>query len=215
MLLSLFANVTIPTGLTSTDIWEYFSNKYGEHYLLPELTDYNNNFDDTKIFCYNMSEINRYLKNIFKINAVKYKRLIESLNKDYNVLEPYYMEEEHSEGNKSSDTTMKYTAHTDTNNESSMDDTTNLYPASSTSYGSHDDTIKRDHNQSTTFKDAVFESGSDETHHRKDYRHGNIGNQTQADLILKEIELAENNLYDIISKDIAEMLCYKIFLTSC
>lgn len=214
-LISLFATITLPTGINSEVLWEYFNNKYGEHYLLPELTDYYNTFDDTNIFYIRMGEINRYLKNLFNVNAVKYKRLIDSLNKDYDVLEPYYMDEEHSEGNKSSDTTMKYAQHIDTNSESSMDDTTNLYPTSNTQYGAHDDSIERDHDQSTTFKGDTFESGSDETHHRKDYRHGNIGNQTQADLILKEVELAENNVYDIISKDMAEMLCYKIFLTSC
>lgn len=215
---TLFTGITTPDGFgDKTEFWRFIQNNYGEHRVMWNYTaqypNPENVFGRVRRCNPDLTRINKGLISVFNANNIKYKRLISSLNADYNPLEPYNVEEEHSEGNKSSKTSMMYAQHTDTTNESSMDDTTNLYPASSVSYGTHTDTVDREHNQKTSFKGSDFEPNSDETHHRKDYRHGNIGNQTQADLIEKEILLTRYNFWDIVSKDITDMVCLKIFMS--
>lgn len=193
-----------------TDFWKYFITKYGHYRIMQQYTEEVNDM----LIC-EPTDFNKGVYPVLIANHQKYDRLAKALKKDYDVLEPYSVEEEHSEGNKSSSTEMDYKTHTDTTSESSMDDTTNLYPASSVSYGGHKDVVSRTHDQKTQFREVDFEPNSDETHHRMDYRHGNIGNQTQADLISKEIELARFNFWDIICKDILDSVCLKLFFTSC
>ena len=193
-----------------TDFWKYLIAKYGHYRILEQYTEKENDM----LVC-DYINFNKGVYPILIANHNKYDRLAKAINKDYDVLEPYNVEEEHSEGNKSSNTEMDYKTHTDTTSESSMDDTTNLYPASSVSYGGHKDVVSRTHDQKTQFRDVDFEPNSDETHHRMDFRHGNIGNQTQADLISKEIELAKFNFWDIVCKDILDSVCLKLFFTSC
>lgn len=195
---------------SKTDFWKYFITKYGHYRIMQQYTEEVNDM----LIC-EPTDFNKGVYPVLIANHQKYDRLAKALKKDYDVLEPYAVDEEHSEGNKSSKSNMFYAQHTDTTSESSMDDTQHLYPASEVEYGQHTDYIERTHDQSTTFKDTTFESGSDETHHRKDYRHGNIGNQTQADLIEKEIELARFNFWDIVCKDILDAVCLKLFYTSC
>lgn len=214
ILQSIFYNISLPTGLTSNDIWSFLSNKYGEHYLLPEVTDYNNTFDDTNIYCFSSSELNRYLTNVFITNDSKYKRLLESLNKKYDVLAPYNIKEEHSLGEANSKVNSHSDTHEDINKESAMDDTT-LVQKTSTYYPSYTDYVEGAHDRSVTFQGNSFETNMDSISHKKDIREGNIGNHSFAELIEKEIKLARYNLFDIISQDIVDVIAYKIFATSC
>lgn len=190
-----------------TDFWKYFITHYG-HYRI--MYDYTENSNGTLI-C-DPLDFNKGAHPVIVANKEKYDRLAKSLKKDYNVLAPYNIEEEHSTGNKSSKTTMHYAQHEDKNKESSMDNTT-LYDASSIDYAMHDDTVDREHNQSTTFAGATFEPNSDETSHTKDSRVGNIGNHSFSELIEKELKLARYNLWDIISHDLLDNICLKYFMS--
>lgn len=190
-----------------TDFWKYFITHYG-HYRI--MYDYTENSNDTLI-C-DPLDFNKGAHPVLVANREKYNRLAKSLKKDYDVLSPYKIEEEHATGNKSSKTTMHYGTHEDTNKESSMDNTT-LYAASATNYEMHDDTVDREHNQSTTFAGNTFEPNSDETSHTKDSRVGNIGNHSFSELIEKELKLARYNLWDIISHDLLDNICLKYFMS--
>lgn len=214
ILQSIFYNITLPTGLTSTDIWSFLCDKYGEHYLLPELTDYNNTFDGTDVYCFKFSELNRYLTNVFVTNDSKYQRLLDSLNKKYDVLSPYKINEEHSYGEANAKVKTHYANHQDVNKESAMDDTT-LVQKTATDYAEHTDDVVAEHDRSVNFQGNSFETNMDSISHKKDIREGNIGNHSYAELIEKEIKLARYNLYDIISQDIVDVIAYKIFATSC
>ena len=189
-----------------SDFWKYFITKYGHYRIMGQYTEESNDM----LICDNL-DFNEGAYPVLIANHQKYDRLAKALKAEYDVLEPYNVEEEHSEGNKSSGTEMDYKQHTDTTSESSMDDTQHLYPAQEVEYGAHKDSVDRKHDRSTTFRDETFEEYSDETHHRKDYRHGNIGNQTQADLIEKELKLARFNFWDVICKDLLDAICLKIF----
>ena len=136
---------------SKTDFWKYFITKYGHYRIMQEYTE---EVDDMLI-C-EPTDFNKGVYPVLIANHQKYDRLAKALKKDYDVLEPYAVDEEHSEGNKSSKSNMFYAQHTDTTSESSMDDVQHLYPASEVEYGQHTDYIERTHDQSTTFKDAVF-----------------------------------------------------------
>ena len=190
-----------------TDFWKYFITHYG-HYRI--MYDYTENSNDTLI-C-DPLDFNKGAHPVLVANREKYNRLAKSLKKDYNVLAPYNIDEEHATGNKTSKTTMHYAQHEDKNKESSMDNTT-LYDAASTLYAQHDDTVDREHNQSTTFKNDTFEPNSDETSHTKDSRIGNIGNHSFSELIEKELKLARYNLWEVISHDLLDNICLKFFMS--
>lgn len=190
-----------------TDFWKYFITHYGHYRIMYE---YCEEVNDTLV-C-NHLDFNKGAYPVLMSNHEKYDRLAKSLKANYDVLSPYNIEEEHSTGNKSSKTTMHYAEHEDKNKESSMDNTT-LYDASSTLYSMHDDTVDREHNQSTTFKNDTFEPNSDETSHTKDSRIGNIGNHSFSELIEKELKLARYNLWDIISHDLLDNICLKYFMS--
>lgn len=193
-----------------TDFWKYLITKYGHYRIMKQYTEV---VDNSLVCDHLLFNVGAYP--VLIANHEKYDRLAKALKEQYNVLEPYYMDEEHSEGSKSADTTMENAQQTNTNYETSMDDTANSYQTGKVVADKYDDVVKRKHDQSTQFKGSSFESGSDETHHRMDYRHGNIGNQSQADLIEKEIELARTNLWDVIAKDLLDNICLKIFYSSC
>ena len=148
---------------SKTDFWKYFITKYGHYRIMQQYTE---EVDDMLI-C-EPTDFNKGVYPVLIANHQKYDRLAKALKKDYDVLEPYSVDEEHSEGNKSSNTEMDYKNHTDTTKETSMDDTVNLYPASSVEYGGHKDVVGRTHDQSTTFKDTTFESGLSDTHFIKE-----------------------------------------------
>lgn len=190
-----------------TDFWKYFITHYG-HYRI--MYDYTENLNGTLI-C-DPLDFNKGAHPVLIANHEKYDRLAKSLKTSYDVLSPYNIQEEHATGNKISKTTMHYAQHEDKNKESSMDNTT-LYDASSIDYAMHDDTVDREHNQSTTFKDAAFEPNSDETSHTKDSRIGNIGNHSFSELVEKELKLARYNLWDIISHDLLDNICLKFFMS--
>ena len=184
-----------------TDFWKYFITIMYEY--CEEVND--------KLVCDHL-DFNLGAYPVLVSNHEKYDRLAKSLKANYDVLFPYNIEEEHSTGNKTSKTTMHYGQHEDKNKESSMDNTT-LYDASSTDYAQHDDTVDREHNQSTTFAGDTFEPNSDETSHSKDSRIGNIGNHSFSELIEKELKLARYNLWDIISHDLLDNICLKFFMS--
>ncbi len=189
------------------DFWKYFITHYG-HYRI--MYDYCEEVNDTLV-CDHFG-FNKGAYPVLLANHEKYDRLAKSLKTNYDVLSPYNIQEEHSTGNKTSKTTMHYGQHEDVNKESSMDNTT-LYDSTSTNYAMHDDTVDREHNQSTTFKGDTFEPNSDETSHTKDSRIGNIGNHSFSELIEKEITLARYNLWDIISHDLLDNICLKFFMS--
>ena len=190
-----------------TDFWKYFITHYGHYRIMYE---YCEEVNDTLV-CDHL-DFNKGAYPVLMANHEKYDRLAKSLKSNYDVLSPYNIEEEHSTGNKTSKTTMHYDQHEDKNKESSMDNTT-LYDASSTVYAMHDDTIDREHNQSTSFKNATFEPNSDETSHTKDSRIGNIGNHSFSELIEKELKLARYNLWEVISHDLLDNICLKFFMS--
>lgn len=214
---SIFGNVSMPdfpAGITYEDIWIFLQNKYGEHYLLPDVTDYEHTFVDTNIYCPSIPKLNFYMDNLFTTNLPKYNRLLDSLNKKYDVLAPYHIEEEHSLGESNAKLNSHSDTHEDINKESAMDDTT-LVQKTSTYYPSYTDYVEGAHDRSVTFKGNSFETNMDSISHKKDIREGNIGNHSYAELIEKEIKLARYNLFDIISQDIVDVIAYKIFATSC
>ena len=159
-------------------------------------------------------KINGALTSIFLANDAKYNRLLSSLNNKYDVLAPYNIQEEHSTGSKISNYNTDYKQRTDESFETSMDSTTQQ-PSAKEVIGSHKDVFSHDNNVSTTFNGSTFEDNSTSTEHTKDSRVGNIGNHSFAELIEKEIRLTRYNLWDIVCNDIIDMICYKIFVTSC
>lgn len=192
----------------------FLRNKYGEYFLLPDVTDYSNTFDGTHIYCPDISKLKTFMKSIFVTNDSKYQRLLDSLNKKYDVLAPYKIEEEHSLGEANAKLNSHSDTHEDINKESAMDDTT-LVQKTSTYYPSYTDYVEGAHDRSVNFKGNSFETNMDSISHKKDIREGNIGNHSYAELIEKEIKLARYNLYDIIANDIIDMIAYQIFATSC
>lgn len=192
-----------------TDFWKFLITRYGHYRIMQQYTEEVND----ELIC-DPLDFNVFTHPVLTANYEKYNRLAASLKKNYDVLSPYNIEEEHSTGEKHSKATTHYAQHEDTNKESSMDNTT-LYAAASTDYAMHDDYVEREHNQSVTFKEASFEPNADDTSHSKDSRVGNIGNHSYAELIEKEIKLARLNFWDIIAKDILDNGCLKIFYTSC
>lgn len=192
-----------------TDFWKFLITRYGHYRIMQQYTEEVND----ELIC-DPLDFNVFTHPVLVANREKYNRLAASLKKNYDVLSPYNIEEEHSIGEKHSKATTHYGTHEDKNKESSMDNTT-LYDKSSTYFDTHEDYVEREHNQSTTFAGNSFEPNSDDTSHSKDSRVGNIGNHSYAELIEKEIKLARYNFWDIIAKDILDNGCLKIFYTSC
>jgi hypothetical protein len=214
---TLFTGITLPTNFGSpTDFWAFLENKYGMHFLLPEYTIYTNTPPWQMQNHYQPSnpKINFALSSIFLANDAKYTRLLSSINEKYDVLAPYNIQEEHSTGEKVSDYYTDYKQRTNNEYETSMD-STSLQQTGQSTLGSHKDVFSYENNKKTTFAGNDFEDGSTSTQHTKDSRVGNIGNHSFAELIEKEIKLARYNLWDIVSNDIIDMICYKIFATSC
>lgn len=209
---TLFNSITLPTGFgDTTEFWRFLQNQYGEHRIMWNYTvQYPTPVYRVAPYNPDLTRINKALLSVFNASNIKYTRLIASLNATYDPLKPYNIEEEHSTGQKSSKTTMGYASRTDTTAESSMDSTA-LNNTMQTVNGSHNDTIDRSHDVSTTFDGDTFESGSDETSHSKDSRVGNIGNHSFAELIEKEIKLTRFTFWDMVAKDITDMVCLKIF----
>lgn len=214
---TLFSGITLPQNFgTPTDFWRFFEEKYGIHYLLPEYTIYTSTPPWQMENHYQPSnpKINGALTSIFLSNDAKYNRLLSSLNNKYDVLAPYNIQEEHSTGEKISKQTMDNKQRTDNDYETSMD-STSLQQTGQTQIGSHADELYYENNVKTSFAGNDFEDGSTSTKHTKDSRVGNIGNHSFAELIEKEVKLARYNLWDIVCNDIIDMICYKIFATSC
>lgn len=215
ILSSIFANVTMPnfpTGITYENVWITLQNKFGEHFLLPDVTDYENQFDGTCIYQPSIPKLNFYLKEIFNDNNPKYNRLLLSLNGSYDPLKPYDIMEEESTADKSSKMSTTYGEHTDTNKETSMDSTTQQ-PAGQTVVGSHTDDTFYENTVSVNFEGSSFESGISSMRHIKDRRSGNLGNLAYADIIEKEVKLGRFSLFDIICRDITDVICYKLFMS--
>lgn len=192
-----------------TDFWKFLITRYGHYRIMQQYTEEVND----ELIC-DPLDFNVFTHPVIIANREKYNRLASSLKKDYDVLAPYNIEEEHSTGEASAKLSTTYAEHTDTEKESSMDSSTPVNTGQ-TVYGNHTDSIEREHDRSITFKGNAFESNMDETSHTKDSRVGNIGNHSYAELIEKEIKLARYNFWDIIAKDILDNGCLKIFYTSC
>lgn len=192
-----------------TDFWKFLITRYGHYRIMQQYTEEVND----ELIC-DPLDFNVFTHPVLVANREKYNRLAKSLKKDYDVLSPYNIEEEHSSGADYSKLSTTYASHTDTDKESSMDSST-LVAKASTDYGTHTDTVDHDHDRSVHFKGNVWDSGMSEIEHKADTRIGNIGNHSYAELIEKEIKLARFNFWDIIAKDILDNGCLKIFYTSC
>lgn len=190
-----------------TDFWKYFITHYGHYRILRQYCEEVND----ELICDHL-DFNVGAYPVLIANQEKYNRLALSLKTTYDVLKPYNIEEEHSSGSDSSKLSTTYAEHTDTEKESSMDSSTPVNTGQ-TVYGNHTDTVDRDHDRSVTFNGSAFESGMAEIEHSKDSRIGNIGNHSYAELIEKEIKLARYNLWDIISRDLLDNICLKIFMS--
>lgn len=190
-----------------TDFWKYFITHYG-HYRI--MYDYTENSNDTLI-C-DPLDFNKGAHPVLVANHEKYDRLAKSLKKDYNVLAPYNIEEEHSSGADYSKLSTTYAQHIDTDAESSMDSSA-LVNKAQTTYGSHTDDVTHDHDRSVHFKGNVWDSGMSEIEHKADSRIGNIGNHSFSELIEKELKLARYNLWEIISHDLLDNICLKYFMS--
>ena len=190
-----------------TDFWKYFITHYG-HYRI--MYDYTENSNDTLI-C-DPLDFNKGAHPVLVANREKYNRLAKSLKKDYDVLAPYNIEEEHSSGADYSKLSTTYAQHIDTDAESSMDSSA-LINKAQTTYGSHTDDVSHDHDRSVHFKGNVWDSGMSEIEHKADSRIGNIGNHSFSELIEKELKLARYNLWEIISHDLLDNICLKFFMS--
>ena len=190
-----------------SDFWKYFITHYG-HYRI--MYDYTENSNGTLI-C-DPLDFNKGAHPVLVANREKYNRLAKSLKKDYDVLAPYNIEEEHSSGADYSKVSTTYAEHTDTEKESSMDSSTPVNTGQ-TVYGNHTDDVTHDHDRSVHFKGNVWDSGMSEIAHKADLRVGNIGNHSFSELIEKELKLARYNLWDIISHDLLDNICLKFFMS--
>lgn len=190
-----------------TDFWKYFITNYG-HYRI--MYDYCEEVNDILI-CEPL-DFNKGAHPVLVANQEKYNRLAKSLKKDYNVLAPYNIEEEHSAGADYSKLSTTYAQHIDTYAESSMDSSA-LINKAQTTYGSHTDDVTHEHDRSVQFKGNVWDSGMSEIEHKADSRIGNIGNHSFSELIEKELKLARYNLWDIISHDLLDNICLKYFMS--
>lgn len=190
-----------------TDFWKYFITHYG-HYRI--MYDYCEEVND--ILTCEPLDFNKGAHPVLVANQEKYNRLAKSLKKDYNVLAPYNIEEEHSAGADYSKLSTTYAQHIDTDAESSMDSSA-LINKNQTTYGSHTDDVTHEHDRSVQFKGNVWDSGMSEIEHKADSRIGNIGNHSFSELIEKELKLARYNLWDIISHDLLDNICLKYFMS--
>lgn len=185
------------------DLWSYLSEKYGHYHLLERY------YQNGLLMYFPVKEA---LNSLFLANAFKYKHLLDSLN-DYNPLDPYHIVEEHATGNKVSANTSTPQGTTITKDyETSYDDTVNanLSGKTETSYDNYSVKNSFENNVSESFQDKTMENLSTS---EKKYvsRVGNIGNHAITDLLDKERRSVMFTLWDVICKDITDMLCYKIF----
>lgn len=190
-----------------TDFWKYFITHYGHYRIMYEYCEEVND----KLVCDHL-DFNKGAYPVLMSNHEKYDRLAKSLKKDYNVLAPYNIEEEHSSGADYSKLSTTYAQHIDTDAESSMDSSA-LVNKAQTTYGSHTDDVTHEHDRSVQFKGNVWDSGMSEIEHKADSRIGNIGNHSFSELIEKELKLARYNLWDIISHDLLDNICLKFFMS--
>lgn len=210
----LFSGVTVPAGIDKESLWRYIQMQYGEHRLLWDYNLQNNGLSPAHGHPYRylprIPKITQALIAIFDANQEKYKRLLNSLNISYDPLQPYNIMTEEASGNKGALVTSVIGSHTDTQKETSMDSTTQQ-PANETVVGSHTDTVVGEHNMSIQFEGQDYLSGMDNVAGLKNRRKGNLGNLSYQDLIEKEVKIGIYSLYDIIAKDITDMICYKLF----
>lgn len=190
-----------------TDFWKYFITHYGHYRIMYEYCEEVNDI----LICEPL-DFNKGAHPVLIANNEKYNRLAKSLKKDYNVLAPYNIEEEHSSGADYSKLSTTYAQHIDTDAESSMDSSA-LINKAQTTYGSHTDDVSHEHDRSVHFKGDVWDSGMSEIEHKADSRIGNIGNHSFSELIEKELKLARYNLWDIISHDLLDNICLKYFMS--
>ena len=190
-----------------TDFWKYFITHYGHYRIMYEYCEEVND-----ILTCEPLDFNKGAHPVLVANNEKYNRLAKSLKKDYNVLAPYNIEEEHSSGADYSKLSTTYAQHIDTDAESSMDSSA-LINKAQTTYGSHTDDITHDHDRSVHFKGNVWDSGMSEIEHKADSRIGNIGNHSFSELIEKELKLARYNLWEVISHDLLDNICLKFFMS--
>lgn len=190
-----------------TDFWKYFITHYGHYRIMYEYCEEVND-----ILTCEPLDFNKGAHPVLIANYEKYNRLAKSLKKDYDVLAPYNIEEEHSAGADYSKLSTTYAQHIDTDAESSMDSSA-LINKAQTTYGSHTDDVSHDHDRSVHFKGNVWDSGMSEIEHKADSRIGNIGNHSFSELIEKELKLARYNLWDIISHDLLDNICLKYFMS--
>lgn len=190
-----------------SDFWKYFITHYG-HYRI--MYDYTENSNDTLI-C-DPLDFNKGAHPVLVANREKYNRLAKSLKKDYDVLAPYNIEEEHSSGADYSKLSTTYGQHVVTDGESSMDSAALINKTQSTS-GSHTDDVTHEHDRMVHFKGQEWDSGMSEIEHKADSRVGNIGNHSFSELIEKELKLARYNLWEVISHDLLDNICLKFFMS--
>lgn len=190
-----------------TDFWKYFITHYGHYRIMYDYTENSNGI----LIC-DPLDFNKGAHPVLVANHEKYDRLAKSLKKDYNVLAPYNIEEEHSSGADYSKLSTTYAQHIDTDAESSMDSSA-LINKNQTTYGAHTDDVSHEHDRSVHFKGNVWDSGMSEIEHKADNRIGNIGNHSFSELIEKELKLARYNLWEIISHDLLDNICLKYFMS--
>lgn len=210
----LFANVNVPEGIDKEDFWRYIQLQYGEHRLLPNYALFSESMSLAhglpKRFLPKIPHINQALIAVFDSNYAKYYRLLRSLEKEYDPLEPFNVLEENSFAEDTAKLSTTVGSHTDDTYETSMDSTT-LQKTGETVVGSHDDSSEYEHDMSVQFENNSFESNRSHVNHSMNRRKGNLGNMSYADLVEKEAKLGKFSLYDIMSNDIIDMICYKIF----
>lgn len=179
-------------------IWDYIISKYGIYKPLPFFQDY--------------TEFKKAVDVMFLANDYKYSRLAKTLV-DYDFMKPYNIEEEHTIGEKHSNTKdTQNGSSTVADSETSFDNLTLNPTASSTTTLNGVNTEHTYINSvSETYKDETFSDLTDSMK-RKDSRVGNIGNHAISDLAGKERNIANFRLWDEIARDILNLTCYKIFI---
>ena len=190
-----------------TDFWKFLITRYGHYRIMYDYTEDSNG----TLIC-DPLDFNKGAHPVLVANREKYNRLAKSLKKDYDVLAPYNIEEEHSSGADYSKLSTTYGQHVVTDGESSMDSAALINKTQSTS-GSHTDDVTHEHDRMVHFKGQEWDSGMSEIEHKADSRIGNIGNHSFSELIEKELKLARYNLWEVISHDLLDNICLKFFMS--
>lgn len=186
-------------------------------------------FDDDGIKDVNIMDS---VMTLYQRNKYKYDKLYETLNLEYNPLdnvdEVDHWEEKHSGkdidtenigsrqstenlGNRSDSMTIG--GHTDSNTNSVApyeNDSFHNKERNNMEYGSHTDSSvigaqNNSYTEGAQENKDTFEHGHVITYDRR--RHGNIGITSAMQLITQQRQLAYFSLYDIIARDIMEVLC--------